>query len=162
MIKQLISKRRIVQAAGAVLLYAAVSLFGLPLLYVLAGGAALGLLFGKVFCRWMCPIGFIIELLLHRKGESAEQMYMYHKLGCPIAWVSGLLNRTSLFSIQRDPGTCTDCGLCDTSCYIASLNREYSHFKAGKKSPVSSYSCSRCLQCVSVCPQNSLKYKLDM
>jgi len=133
------------------MMYGAVSWFGLPLLYVLAGGAVLGLLFGKVFCRWMCPIGFFIELMLGRRGRNAEQMYMYHKLGCPIAWISGLLNRSSIFSIQHDPAACTNCGLCDTSCYISTLNKDYSHFKPGKKRPGSAYSCSRCLACVTSC-----------
>ena len=158
----LISARRVVQGVFAAAIYGALTLLQLPLLYILAAGAGLGLIFGKVFCRWMCPIGFVIEFLLRRKGNSAEQMYMYHKLGCPIAWISGFLNRSSLFSIQRDFDSCTDCGLCDKTCYITSLNSEYSHFKPGKKSPVSAYSCSRCLECVSSCPQHSLSYSLDI
>ncbi len=162
MIKQLISKRRLIQGFTAVMIYGAVSWFGLLLLYVLAGGAALGLLFGKVFCRWMCPIGFIVELLFQRAGGDGAKMYNYHKLGCPIAWIGGLLNRGSIFSIQHDPAACTDCGLCDKACYISSLNGEYSHFRHGKKRPGSAYSCSRCLACVNSCPKGSLTYSLDV
>ncbi|MGC9313543.1 MAG: 4Fe-4S dicluster domain-containing protein [Sediminispirochaetaceae bacterium] len=66
------------------------------------------------------------------------------------------------FSIQHDPAACTDCGLCDKACYIASLNGEYSHFRHGKKRPGSAYSCSRCLACVNSCPKGSLTYSLDV
>lgn len=162
LLHKLISARRIVQGLFAAAVYGALTLLQLPLLYILALGAGLGLLFGKVFCRWMCPIGFIIELLLRRKGDSAEQMYMYHKMGCPIAWISGFLNRSSLFTIRRDTDSCTDCGICDKSCYITSLNKEFSHFKTGKKAPAAAYSCSRCLECVASCPQNSLSYSLEL
>ena len=44
MLKQLMGKRRLIQGILAVLIYAAVSWLGLPLLYILAGGVALGLL----------------------------------------------------------------------------------------------------------------------
>lgn len=165
MLKKIITKRRIIQALVGAGLYFSISYLGVPLLYVVAGGAALGLIFGKVFCRWMCPIGFVIELLLGRKGGkggNAQQMYMYHKVGCPIAWISGMLNKSSLFSIQRDYDSCIDCGLCDKACYIASLNEEFSHFEWGKKLPYESYSCSRCLDCVTACPKGSLTYSLDL
>lgn len=106
MLKNITGKRRIIQSLFAVAVYTAVAVFGFPLLWVIAAGAALGLLFGKVFCRWMCPIGLIIELLLNRKGKGSQQMYMYHKLGCPIARISGLLNKSSIFNIQRDHSSC--------------------------------------------------------
>lgn len=162
MLKKIINKRRIVQALFAIAIYAAISRGYLPLLYVIAGGATLGLIFGKVFCRWMCPVGFIIELMFKLRGNDAQRMYNYHKLGCPIAWVSGLLNRSSLFTIEHDAKSCIDCGICDKTCYITSLNENYSLFKFGKKSPVDAFSCSRCLDCVAACPKGSLSYRLEL
>ena len=158
----LIKNRRIIQAVVAVALYLGIAYFSIPLSWVVLFGGGLGFVFGKVFCRWMCPIGFMVELMMKLRGKGAEQMYMYHKLGCPIAWISGFLNRSSLLSIQRDPQTCTDCGICDKSCYISTYNPKYSHFKWGKKNPVEAYSCSRCLDCVAACPQDSLKFSPDL
>lgn len=157
--KQLVSKRRMVQAGFGGLIIAAIYGFHLSLWWILGIGALTGIVFGKVFCRWMCPMGFLMELLMGSNPESMQQqMYNYHKIGCPIAWVSGYLNRFSLFRIKRDPKTCIDCGLCDKQCYIASLNRDFSLYKKGKEDPSTQFSCSKCLVCVSKCPTKSLQY----
>lgn len=139
--------------------YFFVSYFHISLIYILIAGAIAGILLGKVFCRWMCPIGFVMELIMgNKKGSEASQMYQYHKLGCPIAWIGGLLNRFSLFRIKRDFESCTSCGLCDASCYISSLNENFSLYKDERKESGGAFSCSRCLECVSSCPNGSLKY----
>ncbi len=129
---------------------------------ILIGGSALGILFGKVFCRWMCPMGFMMEMMSGAVGdEKARAMYQYHKLGCPIAWVSGLLNRISLFTVRhRKQRDCNACGKCDRSCYVASLNSKYSLYKPDLKNPANSYTCSRCLACVDSCPTGRLSYNV--
>lgn len=157
--KSIISKRRIIQAIIGGLLMVLVFYFRVSLLYILILSVITGIVFGKVFCRWMCPLGFIMELMLGNDSNEKQQLYNYHKLGCPIAWISGLLNRFSLFKIKRDVTKCTDCGICDKTCYIASLNKDYSIYKESKKNPALNYSCSKCLECVEKCPTKSLKYK---
>ncbi len=160
-IKPLISKRRTFQILFGFSLYLLISYFHVSLLYVLIGGSLLGVILGKVFCRWMCPMGFIMELMMggNKKGAEASQMYQYHKLGCPIAWVGGFFNRFSLFGISRNKQTCTSCGICDKTCYISSLNENYSLYKEDKETSGSAFSCSRCLECVSSCPNGSLSIK---
>lgn len=159
-IKKIISARRIVQASIGLGLYALVSYFHISLVYVLIAGSVAGIILGKVFCRWMCPLGFIMELLMggDKKGSEASQMYQYHKLGCPIAWVGGFLNKFSLFGIKRDEDSCTSCGVCDKNCYISSLNENFSLYKAEKQKSGNAFSCSRCLACVDSCPKGSLSY----
>lgn len=160
-IKNIISKRRLVQASIGLGVYVLVSYFHVSLLYIIIGGSIIGIILGKVFCRWMCPMGFIMELIMgNKKGSEASQMYQYHKMGCPIAWVGGFFNKFSLFRISRDKSSCSSCGLCDKNCYISSLNEDFSLYKEYKKESSDSFSCSRCLECVSVCPENSLKYSL--
>jgi len=107
-------------------------------------------------------MGFIMELMMggNKKGAEASQMYQYHKLGCPIAWVGGFFNKLSPVSIKRNESSCTSCGICDKNCYISSLNDEYSLYDREKKTSSASYSCSRCLECVASCPKDSLKYSL--
>ena len=159
--KGIIPNRRLIQALIGGLVLLAGLYFHISLLYVIILGAAAGIIFGKVFCRWMCPLGFIMELMLGKDSDvTQQQLYNYHKLGCPIAWISGFLNRFSLFKVKRDTSKCVDCGLCDKKCYISSLNNEYSLYKKGKKNPSLHFSCSKCLACVEGCPSKSLKYKI--
>ncbi len=143
------------------LLTAAVLFFKLNLVYVILIGIFMGLIFGKVFCRWICPMGFIMELMMTGSSDQKHlQLYNYHKLGCPIAWISGLFNKFSIFKVRKDRGKCTNCGICDKNCYISSLNSSYSLHKDGRKNPSIHYSCSKCLACVEKCPAKSLKYSI--
>lgn len=138
-------------------LYLAVAA-GVPLLWVIAFGSALGIVLGKVFCRWLCPMGFVMETMLGATGErsKAGSMYQYFKIGCPIAWISGLLNRLSLFKVKLDARSCASCGKCDSACYVAQHNEEYSLYERDKLNPSTHYACSRCLACVEACPTTAL------
>lgn len=157
----IVGARRWIHGIVAFGTYALVSFFGISLWWVLAVGALTGVLFGKVFCRWVCPLGFVMETVTGAAGADGKfrNMYQYHKLGCPIAWASGALNKLSLLRIKRNKATCTDCGLCDTACYMATLDGEkYSSCKEGLARPGDAFACSRCLACVTACPNGSLSY----
>lgn len=99
-----------------------------------------------------------MELMTSKLDKQGQQqnMYNYHKLGCPIAWIQGYLNRFSLFKILWGEAKCTSCGRCDQACYITSLNQEYSFYDKSKKNPSKAFNCSKCLACVSACPTKSL------
>ncbi len=160
-LKFLVSARLIILAVLGVSLYLAISLFQISLWYILLAGVFLGVLFGKIFCRWVCPMGLIMELLMSiTPGGKVQQMYQYHKVGCPIAWISGWLNKFSLFRIKVNTATCKNCGICDKQCYIVAVEpARYSLYKAEKAMPGDSYTCSKCLKCVAACPNGSLNYK---
>ncbi len=154
-----ISNRRIIQAVIGIIVFIAIQFYHISLWYALLAGVITGLIFGKVFCRWMCPLGFIMEVFMNiNPEEKFKQTYQYHKLGCPIAWISGVLNKISIFKVQFDDSDCTHCGACDKACYISTFNNDFSIHKEGKKDPAKQFSCSKCLQCVQVCPNDSLKY----
>ncbi len=159
----LISKRVIILSVIGVLFYLAINHFNISLWYVLLFGAFTGVIFGKVFCRWMCPIGLLMEIMMSlNKDAKVKQMYQYHKLGCPIAWISGWLNKFSLFRIKLNDDTCKNCGICDKECYIVAMEpAKYSLYKPAKIKPGDSYTCSKCLKCVAVCPNGSLTYKVQ-
>jgi polyferredoxin len=147
----IISKRRLIQAIIGGVMFYIIHYFDISLWYVLILGTITGLVFGKVFCRWMCPLGFIMEVFMNMNPEEKfKQTYQYHKLGCPIAWVSGFLNKISIFGINFNQNDCTHCGLCDTACYISTLNKDFSLHKQEKKNPATQLSCSKCLLCVEV------------
>lgn len=144
------------------LLFLIISLLQIPILIIVLIAIPLGALAGKTFCSWICPIGFLMENLMFKAGGTdlaKMNMFNYHKLGCPIAWGQGLMNRISLLKIKTDKSTCVDCGKCDSSCYITSINKEYSLYDQSKRHPSAAYQCSRCLDCVSACPMGSIKLK---
>ena len=158
--KLIISKRIVILAILGALVYIASHYYNISIWYIVLFGIGTGFLFGKVFCRWMCPIGFVMELLM---GSSAQfgSMYQYHKVGCPIAWASGFLNKWSLFKIKVNNDTCIKCGKCDKECYISTLEpAKFSLYKPEKLKSGDNYSCSKCLKCVAVCPNGSLTYKV--
>ena len=156
-LRPLITRRRVVQASVGAALYWAIGPGGLPLSWVVLGGSAAGIVLGKFFCRWMCPMGAVMELMTGAGGgDRKRNMYMYFKLGCPIAWVGGLLNRLSLLRVRLRPDRCTDCNRCDEACYVAQLASGRSLHVAGKVNASTDYTCSRCLACVGACPTGAL------
>ena len=94
--RAVVSRRRAVQAMVGAAIFWAIGPGGLPITWVILGGSALGILLGKFFCRWMCPMGAMMELVTGAGDGRQQSLYMYFKLGCPIAWAGGLLNRLSL------------------------------------------------------------------
>jgi polyferredoxin len=108
-------------------------------------------------------MGLIMEILMSLGGDDSKikQMYQYHKIGCPIAWISGLLNKYSIFRIKLNEDTCKTCGICDKQCYIVAMEpAKFSLYKPKMIAPGDSYTCSKCLKCVASCPNGSLTYKV--
>ena len=158
MLKRIISTRRAVQLVIGLAVYLLVAAFNVSLWWVVAVGSALGILLGKFFCRWMCPMGYIMELMMGAGGKKSAQsnLYMYFKVGCPIAWAGGLLNRLSLLRVKLRPDQCLHCGQCDSACYISGFNDDHSLHSPGLRNASAHYSCSRCLSCVTACPTGAL------
>ena len=107
-------------------------------------------------------MGLIMELMMSLSPEGKiRQMYQYHKVGCPIAWISGWLNKHSFLRIKLNEDTCKTCGICDKQCYIVAMEpAKFSLYKPKMTTPGDSYTCSKCLKCVSSCPNGSLTYKI--
>ncbi len=154
--RALVSRRRAVQLAAGAALFWAIGPGGLPVLWVVYGGAALGVLLGKFFCRWMCPLGAMMELVVGSDGERERNLFMYFKVGCPIAWAGGLLNRLSLWRVKLRPERCTDCERCDEACYVSKLASGRSLHVAGEVNASTDFACSRCLSCVGAGPTGAL------
>ncbi|HEY3450745.1 MAG TPA: 4Fe-4S binding protein [Myxococcales bacterium] len=158
-LRRLISVRRVAQIGFGAALYLAVSMLGIGLGWVILAASALGIVLGKFFCRWMCPMGAVMETMLGSGGDEdgrQKSLYLYFKLGCPIAWAGGLLNKVSLLRVKVDPDRCTGCSRCDKACYVSQLSAGNSLHLAGKLNASTHYSCSRCLQCVQACPTGAL------
>ncbi|OFX78448.1 MAG: hypothetical protein A2X12_03450 [Bacteroidetes bacterium GWE2_29_8] len=162
LLKILVNKRVLILSVLSAVIYLLISRYQISLWYVLLVGVLLGIVFGKVFCRWLCPMGLIMELIMNMNPNSKmNQMYQYHKIGCPIAWISGWLNKYSFFSIKIDSNNCSKCGICDKECYVVQMQPEkFSLYQKNMQKPGNSYTCSKCLKCVVSCPNGSLQYKI--
>ena len=156
--------RRVIQAVLGIGIYFGITYFQISLWWVVGFGSAIGIVWGKVFCRWGCPLGIIMEIMMKMSpNDTFQKMYQYHKIGCPIAWISGWLNKFSFYKIQLNSDTCKDCGLCDKACYMTSIdNQKFSLYKPKMINPAENFSCSKCLECVAECPNGSLTYKVAL
>ncbi len=159
--KSLITKRPIIQLFFGSIIYLLIFYFHIHILWIIGIASLLGILLGKFFCKWMCPMGFIMELMTKNLSDEQKQsqMYNYYKLGCPISWIQGLTNKISLFKITNNKATCISCGKCDKACYIAQIDKNASLYKEDKTNPATAFNCSKCLACVETCPKGSLTYK---
>jgi polyferredoxin len=161
-LKLLVDKRMVILALSGGTLFYVVSMYHISLWNVLIAGVIMGVVFGKVFCRWVCPLGLLMEFMMGMNPDGKiKAMYQYHKIGCPIAWISGWLNKYSVFRIKINNESCKNCGICDKECYIVAMEPvKYSLYKPTKERPGDSFTCSKCLKCVSTCPNGSLQYKV--
>ena len=161
MVRVAIRRRRWIQGLLGLLVLVALNKLGVSLWSIVVFGSLAGIVLGKFFCRWMCPLGFMMELMLGAGGGDEQQraFYNYFKVGCPIAWASGLLNRFSWFRVNLDADRCKHCGLCDQACYVSQMDMSFSLHRPETKNASEAYSCSRCLDCVQACPVNALQFK---
>ena len=156
--------RTIIQIVLGVAMYFAISYYHISLWWVMAFGSAIGIIWGKVFCRWMCPLGIMMEFMMKLSpDDSLKKMYQYHKIGCPIAWISGLLNKMSFYKIKLNADTCKSCGICDDACYMPTIDKQkFSLYKPEMINPAENFSCSKCLKCVADCPNGSLSFEAGL
>lgn len=150
LLQRIVSVRRFVQIGVGVGLWVLVSRYDLSLWWVILGGSLSGVVLGKFFCRWMCPLGAVMETIMGSANHGG--MYQYFKVGCPIAWAGGLLNKVSLLRPAKTGDACAACGKCDEACYIVQHNPDYSLYLPDKANPGTHFACSRCLKCVESCP----------
>lgn len=160
--KQLSKYRKPIQIMLSGVVFYILAKYDIGLLYIFIAAVVLGGVLGKTFCKWMCPVGLIMEFMMSRMTEDQQkaQMYNYYKMGCPISWVQGFMNRFALFKIKKEDKTCVSCGLCDKACYITSLNKDFSVYKPNKKNAGEAFNCSKCLVCIDSCPKGSLQLKM--
>jgi polyferredoxin len=162
LLQRLVSVRRVVQFAVGAALWFAIDRGYVGLAAVIVVGSLAGVFLGKFFCRWMCPLGAVMETVMGAGDPQGrpQAYYGYFKIGCPISWAQGLLNRVSLWRVRVDPSACTHCNRCDRACYVAQLADGRSLHAAGKANASTHFSCSRCLECVGACPTGALSVGL--
>lgn len=79
---------------------------------------------------------------------------LYCNTVCPVGTLLGLVSRISLFKIRMNPVTCTKCGKCSFACKSSCINV--------KDLQVDFSRCVACYNCISACPEDSIKYELAL
>lgn len=67
---------------------------------------------------------------------------------CPLGALFAVVSRKRLYKIRRQSDSCTNCGLCTRSCSMG--------IRIPEKNAVISGECIQCMQCLSICPRESL------
>lgn len=69
---------------------------------------------------------------------------------CPVGTTLGLVSKASFFKIKLDEGKCTSCGICGAHCKTGCIDT--------KKKTVDFEHCVGCLNCLTVCSENGVKF----
>ena len=67
---------------------------------------------------------------------------------CPLGALFAVVSGKRLYKIRRQSDSCTNCGLCTRSCSMG--------IRIPEKNAVISGECIQCMQCLSLCPKESL------
>jgi len=93
--------------------------------------------------------GVGVMVLLSRKTGSMVHCTVY----CPIGLLANLLGRINPFRIRIDHSACTECMACARVCRYSAL--ELADIRSGKPS----LTCTLCGDCVTDCPQNTIRFQ---
>jgi len=72
---------------------------------------------------------------------------------CPVGTCLGLVSGLSLYKIRLDESSCTSCGICGANCKSGCID--------SKNKKVDFSRCVGCLNCLTVCPGNGVKFSLS-
>ena len=107
----------------------------------------------KMLDFWLAPGAWTIGIMAFLVVGSLVVQNFWCRYLCPYG---ALLSVIGFFSpatvnVNRDTVACDDCGLCTKTCpnYVDIQSTEEVH----------ALECTRCSQCVSVCPQDALEYR---
>ena len=137
---------------------------------------ALTLVFGRIYCSVICPLGVFQDVLarLRRKknkyGYSPEVKWLrypvlavfvlawrggrtYCNTICPVGTVLSLLARFSWLKVRFDEDKCRNCSLCSKNCKAACIDY--------KTHTVDYSRCVVCGNCIDSCKFGALKYSKD-
>ena len=90
-------------------------------------------------------IGFIILFLVSMNIVIPR---FFCRVLCPLGALLGVLSRFSVWRIDRNPVTCTDCGLCVKSCEGA----------CDPDGDLRKSECFVCFNCIEDCPHDALRF----
>ncbi|MDR2980295.1 MAG: 4Fe-4S binding protein [Bacteroidales bacterium] len=87
-----------------------------------------------------------VFILAWRNGRT------YCNTICPVGTVLGFVARFSILKPRFNAANCNNCGLCERSCKASCIN--------SKEQKIDYSRCVSCMDCVSVCRRDAMKYRL--
>lgn len=100
----------------------------------------------SVVSRALPTAGFVLLLAIAAGSLFAERFFCRYL--CPLGALFAILSKKRLYKVRRRSETCTDCGLCTRTCSMG--------IHIPDKDAVASGECIQCMQCLSICPKESL------
>ena len=100
----------------------------------------------SVVSRAIPTAGFVLLLAIAAGSLFVERFFCRYL--CPLGALFAIISRKRLYKVRRRSDTCTNCGLCTRTCSMG--------IHIPDKDAVASGECIQCMQCLSVCPKESL------
>ena len=94
----------------------------------------------------MPTVGFALLLAIMLGSLFVERFFCRYL--CPLGALFAVVSRKRFYKIRRQSDSCTNCGLCTRSCSMG--------IRIPEKNAVISGECIQCMQCLSICPKESL------
>ncbi|MEJ2246406.1 MAG: 4Fe-4S binding protein [Acidobacteriota bacterium] len=127
-------------------------------LTIFIAALAIAFLFRKGFCGWICPVGFVSNLLEKTSTLTIAVIgflvlisfvirNFWCRYLCPYGALLGLLAIFSPVTVKRRASNCIDCKKCETICPAS--------IRVARNDTVRHAECIGCVECVEVCPQEN-------
>ncbi len=100
----------------------------------------------SVISRAIPTAGFVLLLVIVAGSLFVERFFCRYL--CPLGALFAIVSRKRLYKIKRRSDTCTNCGLCIRTCSMG--------IHIPEKDEVVSGECIQCMQCLAICPKESL------
>lgn len=100
----------------------------------------------SVVSRAVPTAGFVLLLAVAVGSLFVERFFCRYL--CPLGALFALTSGKRLYKVRRRSDTCTNCGLCTRTCSMG--------ISIPQKDAVASGECIQCMQCLAICPKDSL------
>ena len=91
-------------------------------------------------------VGFALLLAIAAGSLFVERFFCRYL--CPLGALFAVCSRKRLYKVRRRSDTCTNCRLCTRTCSMG--------IRIPEKDAVVSGECIQCMQCLAICPKDSL------
>lgn len=100
----------------------------------------------SVASRAISTVGFVLLLAIAVGSLFVERFFCRYL--CPLGALFTIISKKRLYKVKRRGDTCTNCGLCTRTCSMG--------IRIPEKDAVVSGECIQCMQCLPICPKESL------